>query len=137
MASYDPATDPDPVSGWAVGGTLFAAVMLITVGFFHAIGGFVAILEDEFYVLTRDYVFDLDVTTWGWIHLILGVVLVFAGAYIITGATWARLVGITLAMISAVANFFFLPYYEFWSIVIIAIDVWVIWSLTRPVIREA
>ncbi|HET9201431.1 MAG TPA: hypothetical protein VFO84_10730 [Dehalococcoidia bacterium] len=130
--------EPQPqVSGWAVGGTLFAAVLMVMAGFFHVIAGFTAILDDEFYVVTRNYVFDLDVTAWGWIHLILGIVLVVAGAYIITGATWARLIGITLAVISAVANFFFVPYFEIWSVIVIAIDVWIIWSLSRPVVSDA
>jgi hypothetical protein len=132
-----PPPPAEPLSGWAIGGMAFAAVTLMMVGFFHAIAGFAAILEDEFYVVGREYVFDLDVTAWGWIHLLLGIVVFFSGAYIFTGALWARIVGITAAVFSAIANFFFLPYYEFWSIVMIAICVWVIWSLTRPIEQEA
>ena len=135
MASYEPAEQEDAISGWAVGGTFFAATMLIMLGFFQAITGFAAILEDEFFVLTRNYVFDLDVTAWGWIHLVIGVVAVFAGAYIMTGATWARAIGILAALVIAVNNFLFLPYYDLWSLVGIAISVWVIWSLTKPVGR--
>ena len=135
MASYEPAEQEDAISGWAVGGTFFAATMLIMLGFFQAITGFAAILEDEFFVLTRNYVFDLDVSTWGWIHLVIGVVAVFAGAYIMTGATWARAIGILAALVIAVNNFLFLPYYDLWSLVGIAISVWVIWSLTKPVGR--
>ena len=137
MTDYDPTqSEPKDISGWAVGGMAFAAVMMLMVGFFHAIAGFAAILEDEFFVVGQNYVFDLDTTAWGWIHLIFGIILAVAGAYIMTGAVWARVVGITLAVISAVANFFFIPYYEFWAIVVIAIDVWIIWSLTRPVPRD-
>jgi hypothetical protein len=135
MASYEPAEQEDAISGWAVGGTFFAATMLIMLGFFQAITGFAAILEDEFFVLTRNYVFDLDVTAWGWIHLVIGVVAVLAGAYIMTGATWARAIGIFAALVVAVNNFLFLPYYDLWSLVGIAISVWVIWSLTKPVGR--
>ncbi|HEX5940047.1 MAG TPA: hypothetical protein VFZ12_06770 [Dehalococcoidia bacterium] len=135
MASYEPAEQEDAISGWAVGGTFFAATMLIMLGFFQAITGFAAILEDEFFVLTRNYVFDLDVSAWGWIHLVIGVVAVFAGAYIMTGATWARAIGILAALVIAVNNFLFLPYYDLWSLVGIAISVWVIWSLTKPVGR--
>ena len=68
----------------------------------------------------------------GWIHLLGGILVLLGGAYVFAGATWARVVGITLAVLSAVANFF-IPYYPFWSLLIIALDVWVIWALTRPV----
>jgi hypothetical protein len=110
---------------------------MITIGVFQAIAGLAAIIEDEFFVVTQNYTFDLDVTAWGWIHLIVGIVLVLAGFYLFTGSTWARIVGITLAILSAVANFFFIPYYPFWSILIIALDVWVIWALTRPLEARA
>ena len=60
-------------SGWAVGWATFAALMMIMIGFWHAIAGLVALFENEFYVVGHEYVFQLDVTTWGWIHLILGV----------------------------------------------------------------
>jgi hypothetical protein len=132
----DPTADTQGISGWAIGGTVFAAATLIMVGFFHAIAGFAAILEDDFYVLGREYVFDLDVTAWGWIHLLAGVLVIFAGTSLLVGATWARIFAIFIAMLSAVANFFFLPYYEIGAVVIIALDVWIIWSLTRPVIPE-
>ena len=82
-----------------------------------------------------DYTFDLDTSAWGWIHLIVGAVVFMAGLSLLAGAVWAQVVAITLAVISAVTNFFFIPYYPFWSIVIIALNVWVIWALTRPGLR--
>jgi hypothetical protein len=124
------------VSGWAMGGTAFAGVMMLLIGVFHAIAGLVAIFDDEFYVLGANYTFELDVTGWGWIHLLGGVAVALAGLCFFSGATWARIVGITLAMLSAVANFFFIPYYPFWSILMIALAVWAIWALTRPVVVE-
>jgi hypothetical protein len=126
-------TEARPVSGWAVGGTVFAGVIMLMVGAFHAIAGFVALLDDQFYVVTQNYTYSFDVTGWGWIHLILGIVLVLAGAYVFSGATWARAVGMTLAVLSAIANFFFIPYYPFWSLLMIALNVFVIWSLSRRI----
>lgn len=126
-------TEARPVSGWAVGGTVFAGVIMLMVGAFHAIAGFVALLDDQFYVVTQNYTYSFDVTGWGWIHLILGIVLVLAGAYVFSGATWARAVGMTLAVLSAIANFFFIPYYPFWSLLMIALAVFVIWSLSRRI----
>ena len=77
--------------------------------------------------------FDIDTTGWGWIHLIAGIVVAIANIYVFSGATWARVVGITLALLSAIANFFFVPYYPFWSLLMIALAVWVIWALSRPI----
>lgn len=128
------------VSSAAVGWTVFAAVMMWLIGGFHAIAGLVALFEDEFYVLTPDYIFKFDVTTWGWIHLIAGIVVVLAGAALFSGAVWARTVGVILAVVSILANFAWLPWYPFWSIIMITVNVFVIWALTvhgRDIIAEA
>ena len=117
-------------SGGAVGLILFAAIMMIMAGVFQAIAGLVAIFENEFYVQTRNYLFEFDATTWGWIHLVVGLIVAFAGWGLLSGQTWARVVGIALAVLSAIANFLFIPYYPIWSTVIIAVDIFVIWALT-------
>ena len=125
------------VSGWAVGLVVFAAAIMIMAGAFQIIAGLAAIFDDQFYVVARNYVFDLDVTAWGWIHTLLGLLLVFAGWGIFSGATWARATGMVLASLSAIANFFFIPYYPVWSISIIALCVLVIWALSVWDSREA
>jgi hypothetical protein len=133
MTAHDQRPDTEkPVSGWAVGGIVFAAAMLVMVGIFQFIAGLVALLNDDFYVVARNYTFDLDVTGWGWIHLIVGALVALTGFSLFAGRTWAAVAAIVLAMLSAIANFFFIPYYPFWSLLIIAIDVWIIWALTRP-----
>jgi hypothetical protein len=119
-------------SGWAIGGVTFASTIMILVGIFQAFAGLAAIIDDQFYVITQNYAFDLDTTAWGWIHLILGIVVAFAGFALWGRKVWAATVAIFLAMLSAIANFFFIPYYPFWSILMIALAVWVIWALTRP-----
>lgn len=120
----------DRPSGWAVGWTMFAAFMMLLIGGFHAIAGLVAIIDDTFYVATREYVFQFDRTTWGWIHLILGIVILLAGLGLFTGAVWARTIGVILAFISAIVGFAWLPWYPVWGIIIIVIAVAVIWALT-------
>jgi hypothetical protein len=115
--------------GLAVGFILFAAVMMIMVGVFQALQGLVAIFENEFYVPTRNYLFQFDATSWGWTHLLLGLLVAFAGYGLLSGKTWARTVAIFLAVLSAIANFAFIPYYPFWSLLIIALDVFVIWAI--------
>jgi hypothetical protein len=119
----------EPVSGWTVGFVYFAGAMMILIGIFHAIGGLAAIFEDEFFVIGRNYVFDLDVTAWGWIHLIGGLIVIAAGIGVYNGAPWARTVGVIIAGLSAIANFFYIPYYPVWSVLIIALDVMVILAL--------
>ena len=119
----------EDISGWAVGFTVFAAVMMIMVGVFQALQGLVAIFENEFYVPTRNYLFQFDATSWGWIHLLVGLIVAFAGFAVMAGRTWGRVVGITLAVVSAVVNFAFIPYYPFWALTVIALDIFVIWAL--------
>jgi hypothetical protein len=132
MSEYEARSQPVEPSSWAVGGYAFAIVMLIIIGVFQAIAGLVAIIDDDFYVVGQNYTFNFDTTGWGWIHLLLGLLLILVGYFLYAGAAWAVVTGIVLAGLSAIANFFFIPYYPFWSIVLIALDVWVIWALTRP-----
>jgi hypothetical protein len=122
-------TNGRATSGWAGGLILFAGLMMIMVGIWEALEGLVAIFENEFYVATRNYLFQFDATTWGWIHLLLGIVVAAAGFAVMAGRTWGRVVGITLAMLSALANFAFIPYYPFWALTVIALDIFVIWAL--------
>ncbi len=123
-------TSQQDVSGWAVGWTAFAAILMIIMGFFHAIAGLVAILEDDLIVLTPNYIFQFDVSTWGWIHLIAGIIVLLAGFYLFTGAVWARVIGVIIVAFSMVANFAWLPYRPVWSVILIAAGGFVIWALT-------
>jgi hypothetical protein len=82
-------------SGTAVGFIMFAAIMMIMVGVFQALQGLIAIFENEFYVATRNYIFRFDATTWGWIHLLVGLLVAFAGWGLLSGKTWARVVALT------------------------------------------
>ena len=128
-------TDPEP-SGWAVGGMMFAATMMILVGVFQGIIGLAAIIKDQFFLVTHNYAFDVDTTAFGWIHLVIGIAVAGAGFALFGGRKGAAVFAIILASLSALSNFFFIPYYPFWSLLIIAIDVWIIWALTRPGVPE-
>ena len=123
------ARSADESSGGAVGLILFAAIMMIMVGCFQAFEGLVAIFNDTFYVATRNYIFQFDATTWGWIHLVIGLLVAFAGWGLLSGRTWARVVALTLAVLSALANFLFIPYYPFWSLLLITLNIFVIWAV--------
>lgn len=123
--------DGSTARAWATGGLVFAATIMIMLGIWQVFMGIAAIVEDEFFVVAPNYTYEIDTTAWGWIHLILGAIITASGLSLFTGATWARVVGIGLALLSAIANFFFLPYYPLWSIVIIAVAVFVIWALAN------
>ncbi|GLZ31010.1 hypothetical protein Lesp02_31990 [Lentzea sp. NBRC 105346] len=114
---------------WAAGFALFAGVLMVCVGIYQGLAGLVALFRNEFYVVTDNYLYSLDVTSWGWIHLVLGILIALTGFGVVRGALWARIAGITLAGLSMIANFVFLPYYPLWSMLIIAFDVVVVWAL--------
>src|SRR4051812_22187653 len=124
---------PDQPGGWALGGTVFAGAMMILIACFQVVEGLVAIIDDNFFVVAPHYTFNLDTTGWGWIHLILGLIVGLVGLGVLAGRSWALVTGIGLVILSAIANFFFIPYYPFWAILVIAIDVFIVWSLARVV----
>ena len=117
-------------SGWAVGWTLFASIMMIMMGAWWIITGIIAIAEDSFFVITQEWVFEFDVTAWGWTHLILGIVILAAAFGLYTAQVWARTVGVILGVISALIAFAWMPYYPIWGIIFVAVSIAVIWALT-------
>jgi hypothetical protein len=122
--SYD-----EPNSAWVTGLVLFAGVVMMVNGVLELFQGIMAIANDDVFVTTPRYVFRFDLTGWGWFHLFLGLLLAGVGFGVIRGATWARYTGIVVTSVSVLANFLSLPYYPFWSIILIALDVFVIWAL--------
>lgn len=132
-----PRQSPGPAAGTAprgavVGLTILAAVLMMVSGVWGFFEGLAAIIKGEFYVVLPNYVYSMSVTGWGWIHLILGAILFITGACLLADMLWARIVGVVIASLSAIANFLFIPYYPVWSIVLIAIDLFVIWALLTP-----
>jgi len=120
---------PTEMTAW-VGWIAFAGVIMVLVGTFHAIQGLVALFEDEYFlVATSRLVIHVDYTAWGWIHLVLGIVVALTGFALFTGRAWARALGVVIVMVSAVVNVGFLAAYPIWSALMIALDVLVIWAL--------
>ena len=116
-------------AGWVVGLSLFAGILMMITGLFNAMEGVVALARNEVYVLAPRYIFAFDLTTWGWIQIVLGIIVLAAGIGVVTGRLWGRVVGITIAALTMLANFAFIPYYPIWSMLIIALNVFVIWAL--------
>jgi hypothetical protein len=124
----EPQVYEDP-SGWAAW-VVFGGMMLILIGIFHVVQGIVALVNDDYYLVTKDgLVLNLDFTTWGWTHLVLGVLLGLVGVGLLAGSTAARVAGVVLAVLSAVVNLVFIPAYPAWSVMVIALDVIVIFSI--------
>ncbi|GAA4112523.1 MULTISPECIES: hypothetical protein [unclassified Streptomyces] len=119
------AGPPELQSGWI----FFAAVMMIIGGAMAILEGIAAIAKDDLFVRTSNYAFTFNLTSWGWIHLIVGIVVLLAGCALFSGALWARVVGIFVVGVSLIAHFLWLPYYPFWSVILIAIDTFVIYAL--------
>jgi hypothetical protein len=125
-----PMTSPDiDERPWASGLTVFAAAMMLISGVWQALTGFAAVVRDNVYVATPEYIYSFDLTGWGWLHLLLGILVAVVGFAVLKGQTWARVAGIALVCVSMIANFIFLPYYPLWSLTIIALNVAVIWAL--------
>lgn len=105
------------------------AVLLVTVGVLEFFQGISAIAKDDVIVVGIEYTYQFDVTTWGWIHLVLGVIVAAVGVALFTGATWARVGAMVLCALSILVNFLWLPYYPVWAITIIALNAVVIWAV--------
>ncbi|MFE4449852.1 hypothetical protein [Streptomyces sp. NPDC056796] len=129
---------PRPENPWVAGGVMFAGVLLVVDGVLSVVKGIAGLASDQVYMRIDDYTFKFGVTAWGWIHLVLGVVLVLVGWSILKGVPWAWGVGVVLAALNLIANFVWLPYQPVWAVISVAIDIFVIWALcvhrSKPVI---
>jgi hypothetical protein len=121
-------TPPRP-TGW-IGWIMFAAALLIVTGCVTAIQGLAGIFRDEEYFRTGGgelLVFDL--TAWGWIHLILGVLQVVVGVMLVQGSGFARVIAIILVSLHMIAQFTWLGAYPFWSLILIVLDMLILNAL--------
>lgn len=114
---------------WATGLTVFAGVMLFLVGLLDVFRGIMAIAEDDVFITTPNYVFEFNLTSWGWIHLALGALAMIVSAGLLKTAMWARVLGVAIAGLVIIANFLSMPYYPVWSVVMITISGFIIWAL--------
>lgn len=115
-------------STW-VGWVFFGATMALIIGIMHVIIGLVAIFDSDFYLATSMGVVAFNITTWGWIHLAAGILLLATGAGILAGAMWARVVGVFLGSLAVIANIAFLPTFPLWSIIGVILSFFVVYAL--------
>ena len=118
------------VSGW-VGWIGSASAMLFLVGFFHIVAGAAALINDKVYVVTDKALWILDITQWGWVHLIGGILALLAAGSLMQGKGFGRTVAVLFALASATVNMAFIPIYPIWSIMMIVIAVLVIYAVVR------
>ena len=111
------------------GALLFAFLMFIAAGAFQLLEGIAALARGSFFVVTSSYVYRVDVTVWGWIHVALGIIFLAVGAWVLGGSVPARYVAMGMAVLSSVAHFLFIPYQPIWSVLVITVNVIVIWAL--------
>ena len=117
------------VTGW-LGWVVFAGIVMFTVGLFNVIEGLVALFNDDYYLVRPSgLVVQVDYTTWGWVLIVLGGLLALAGYGVLMGQTWARVVGVVVAVVNAVVNLGFIGAYPVWITFTVVLDVLVIYAL--------
>ncbi|WP_436846974.1 DUF7144 family membrane protein [Streptomyces atratus] len=127
---------PSPTHAPTSGVTILAASLMIFGGAMAIFEGIAAIAKNDLFIATRHYVFEFSLAGWGWVHLILGIVLVLAGCAVLGGALWARYFGVAVAGLGAIANFLWVPYYPLWALVLVAVNIFIIWALCTGMHRE-
>jgi hypothetical protein len=120
---------PTRTSGW-VGWVIFGSMMMIMVGAFQLILGLTALLNSGYFVVRANgLVVNVDYTVWGWVHIVIGALAIATAFGLLTGQMWARVLGIALAMLSAIVNLAFIAAYPLWAITVITLDVLVIYAI--------
>jgi len=122
--------DRSPAGTFAYVVSPFAGLLLLIVSLLDILQGLSAVANDELYAQTEQYLYELDLTAWGWVHIVLGVLGVLVAVGILLRADWALFTGIIVASLSVLTNFMFLPIYPAWSAFIIGFNVLVIWALS-------
>lgn len=130
-ATYPASSNADEAeqAGWT-GWIAFASMMMVMLGSFHAFQGFIALLDDDYYLVPKSgLAIHVNYTTWGWAHLVLGSIIALAGFALLAGRMWARIVAVLAVLVSALVNVAFLAAFPLWSALMIGLDILVIWAV--------
>lgn len=136
----DPAADPPGggvKTGFAAFGSITGAMILVMNGILQILEGVSALSDDRIIVLGQQYAYQWTPTGWGWIHVVLGALIALIGLAVMTGSDIARVFAIILACLAIITNFLWLPYYPWWSVLLIALNMFVIWALATWQPRRA
>ncbi|MBB5911219.1 urea transporter [Nocardia transvalensis] len=127
--------EPHPIrQGFAAGITMFAAVILLLGSILSILQGISAVADDQVFLAVPEYSYQMNLTTWGWVHIVLGIIGVLVAFGLMVAASWARVFAIAVAALSIIAAFLSLPYAPWWSVVTIILDLVVVWAIStwRP-----
>ncbi|MFE9092836.1 hypothetical protein [Streptomyces sp. NPDC007264] len=132
MVQHTAPTPHPKHAAWTTGGTAFAGVLMMVGGIIGVLNGIAGIATNNVYVRVGSYLYEFNLTTWGWIHLVVGALVALTGWGVLQGMEWARWAGVGLAALYMILYFMFLPYAPVWSVIAIAIGAFVIWALVTP-----
>lgn len=132
MTSYSSESDVERRVATRSRNLTFAGVFLILSGALNIVQGVIALTSDTYFTVSRESIFDVNVTTWGWAQLIGGVIVLGTGFAVLRRAPWAKPVAVIMAILSMAAAFFFFPGHVFWAMLVIAVDGLVIGAVTAP-----
>ena len=121
----------------ASGPGVFAGTMMVVAGIWHGLIGFAGLVHDTLIVRVDGYLYSFDLTAWGWVHLLLGLVVAVVGVMVRRGLPWARLSGLVLVATSLLVNFLFIPHHPVWSVLVIGLDIAIIIALVMDRPRTA
>jgi hypothetical protein len=136
MSAGDPAQQTDPWrteserTGW-YGWIVFAGIMMFVLGIFHAFIGLIGLFQEDYFLVGESKLMvSVDYSAWGWLHLILGLVVAGAGVALTRGETWARIVAVIVAVVSAITNVAFMSAYPILTVIMITVDFLIIFAVT-------
>ncbi len=121
-------------------GTYGAAAMLCVSAIVTIFQGISALAHDRTLAVGSGYIYEFNANTWGWIHIVVGILVGVVAVGLFWSTTWARVAAIIIASLSIVSQFLWLPHYPVWAIVVIALDIFVIWAVATwesPAARAA
>jgi hypothetical protein len=114
---------------WADLVSTFGGVLLLISGAFEILQGLAAITNQDLYSAGSDYLYKFDMTVWGWVHVVIGVLSAIVAVGVLARRSWGQITGVVIAGLSMIANFAFIPRYPLWSLIVIAVDALVVWAL--------
>lgn len=118
-------TQPTGWTGWVA----FAGILMIISGVLGAIQGLFAVFNDDLVIFGREGALLLDISGWGWVHMLLGLLLLLSGILVLRGNMFGRIVAVILATLSIIVNFIWLPVYPVWAIVVITMDIFILYAV--------
>jgi len=114
------------------GYTVFAVAIMLVLGVWQVLAGLTAVVRDGLYATAATYTYAFSTTAWGWLVVLLGVLIAGTGIAVLQGRKWGDTAAVVLACLTMIVNFLLIPLYPIWPSLIIALGITLIWALTTP-----